>query len=391
MKNVSSIKDCYGCGMCATVCGQRIIEIRLNDDGFYEPHITHPDKCTDCGLCTSVCAFFHNERSAELSPIGCYAAWSSNSEIRHKCSSGGASYELSRHLLKHGFKICGVKYNPETNRAEHYIAKSAEELDASIGSKYIQSYTVDAFRAVNRNEKYLIIGTPCQIDSFRRYIRLFKKEENFILMDFFCHGVPTMHLWDKYSQWVRQQIGEGEFSYVSWRNKAKGWHNSWVMNIGNAKGNKVISIATKGDMFYRMFLSDTCLGKQCYENCKYKYDKSAADIRIGDMWGNKFRNNEAGVNAVISFTPIGEKLLNQTETLHIEPYKFTTVAEGQMKTSPHYPSIKNNVMDKLKSDDCTLGDACNIVLPYIQRQKIKRLLRHPLRTLINRLRKALKA
>ena len=178
---------------------------------------------------------------------------------------------------------------------------------------------------------------------------------------------------------------------MSWRNKAKGWHNSWVMNIGNAKGNKVISIATKGDMFYRMFLSDTCLGKQCYENCKYKYDKSAADIRIGDMWGNKFRNNEAGVNAVISFTPIGEKLLNQTETLHIEPYKFKTVAEGQMKTSPHYPSIKNNVMDKLKSDDCTLGDACNIVLPYIQRQKIKRLLRHPLRTLINRLRKALKA
>lgn len=60
-----------------------------------------------------------------------------------------------------------------------------EELIPSIGSKYIQSYTVDGFKAIDRKQKYLVTGTPCQIDSFRRYIRKFKKEENFILMDFF--------------------------------------------------------------------------------------------------------------------------------------------------------------------------------------------------------------
>ena len=33
-KNISSVHDCYGCGVCATACGRKIIEINLNDDGF---------------------------------------------------------------------------------------------------------------------------------------------------------------------------------------------------------------------------------------------------------------------------------------------------------------------------------------------------------------------
>lgn len=108
-----------------------------------------------------------------------------------KCSSGGVGFEISKILLEQGYKICGVRYNPTLNRAEHYISVSKEELVQSAGSKYIQSYTVDGFRSIDRKEKYLVVGTPCQIDSFRRYIRKNHIEENFILMDFFCHGVPS--------------------------------------------------------------------------------------------------------------------------------------------------------------------------------------------------------
>ena len=88
-----------------------------------------------------------------------------------KCSSGGVGFEISKILLEQGYKICGVRYNPTLNRAEHYISVSKEELVQSAGSKYIQSYTVDGFRSIDRKEKYLVVGTPCQIDSFRRYIR----------------------------------------------------------------------------------------------------------------------------------------------------------------------------------------------------------------------------
>ena len=198
MNNILTIQNCYGCGLCATVCAKHIIEIKLNEDGFYTPYIDNLNQCTDCGLCTQVCAYLHDELSFSNKVRDSYAVWSDDVQVRRKCSSGGIAFELGRMLLEKGYKICGVRYNPDKNRAEHYIATTIEELIPSIGSKYIQSYTIDGFKAINRKEKYLVTGTPCQIDSFRRYIQKFRCEDNFVLMDFFCHGVPSMWLWRKY-------------------------------------------------------------------------------------------------------------------------------------------------------------------------------------------------
>ena len=236
--NIVSVKDCYGCGLCATVCAKHIIEIWLNSDGFYEPRITELSKCTDCGLCMDVCSYTHDELSLSGLSAKSYAAWSNDAAVRRKCSSGGVGFELGRTLIGQGYKVCGVRYNSETNRAEHYIATTIEELIPSIGSKYIQSYTVDGFKAINRKGKYLVTGTPCQIDSFRRYIQKFRCEDNFVLMDFFCHGVPSMLLWQKYTAWAESQVGK--LTYVSWRNKFTGWHDSWAMSIdGENTGEKV--------------------------------------------------------------------------------------------------------------------------------------------------------
>ena len=33
-----------------------------------------------------------------------------------------------------------------------------------------------------------------------------------------------------------------------------------------------------------------------------KYDKSAADIRVGDLWGSTYQRNQDGVSALITFT-----------------------------------------------------------------------------------------
>ena len=57
MKNISNIKDCYGCGLCAVVCAKQIIDIKLSSDGFYQPYISDVSKCSSCGLCVDVCSF----------------------------------------------------------------------------------------------------------------------------------------------------------------------------------------------------------------------------------------------------------------------------------------------------------------------------------------------
>lgn len=395
--NISNIHNCYGCGVCATACSQKIIEIKLNSEGFYEPYISDLEKCTDCNICIDVCGYIHDKLSINNVPLKSYAAWSNDPNVRRKCSSGGIGFEIGHYLIEQGYKVCGVRYNIETNRAEHYIATTVEELIPSIGSKYIQSYTVDGFKAINRNEKYLVIGTPCQIDSFRRYIRKFKKEDNFILMDFFCHGVPSMLVWDKYIKLVESKVGK--LTYVSWRNKFTGWHDSWAMSIDGENTAEPInwhdsyktlikerkgfynSRLSQGDMFYRLFLSDTCLGKACYEKCKYKYEKSAADIRIGDLWGKTYAKDEKGVSGAIIFTEKGNEILKQCN-IQTNEHPFEIVAEGQMKENAKIVEQRDLILNKLQNSQSEITIFKNILDKIEINKNLKNILRHPRSSMI---------
>lgn len=374
--NITDVRDCYGCGVCATVCARNIIELRLNADGFYEPYLTDKSKCTDCGLCLNVCSYANDGLSLKSDVIKSYAAWSNDNKVRHRCSSGGIGFEIGRTLINQGYKVCGVRYNIDKNRAEHYIATTVEGLIQSVGSKYIQSYTVEGFKAINRKEKYLVTGTPCQIDSFRRYIQKFRCEDNFVLLDFYCHGVPSMLMWQKYVAWAEKQVGK--LVYVSWRNKFTGWHDSWVMSIDGEntcdsmkwhefrsslmmEGKTYLSSRlSQGDMFYRLFLGDSCLGKACYEHCKFKYASSSADIRIGDLWGNTYKENGDGVSAAVAFTEKGNKVLAQCNCTFIE-HPFEVVAEGQMKTCPNVPPYSKDIWKILRNEKATIFQAISII------------------------------
>ena len=394
--NISTIHNCYGCGLCATICPQHIIAITLNADGFYEPNITDESRCTDCGLCTEVCSYLHEDLSLKDKCVRSYAAWSNDAAVRRKCSSGGVGFEVGRTLIEEDYKVCGVRYNAEMNRAEHYIAATVKELIPSIGSKYIQSYTVDGFKIINRKEKYLVTGTPCQIDSFRRYIRKFRCEDNFVLMDFFCHGVPSMWVWKKYIREVEKVTGK--ITYVSWRNKFTGWHDSWAMSIDGEKTGKKVdwhdsynmlirekkgyynSRLSQGDAFYRLFLGDACLGKACYKKCKFKYDQSSADIRIGDLWGKTYQDNEDGVSAAIAFTEKGDEILKRSNCTLVE-HPFEVVAEGQMKQMPTIKVYRNRVIDLLREEKTSIFSIAKFVTIQQKMRRYVTLLWNPTQTL----------
>ena len=364
-KNISKIKDCYGCGLCATVCAKKFIEIKLNKDGFYEPRITDPEKCTNCGLCADVCAFSHSEPTLgkEEKTIKSWAAWSNDERVQRKCSSGGIGFEIAKQLIEKDYKLCGCRYNAEADRAEHYIATTPEEAVASIGSKYIQSYTVDGFKAINRKEKYIVTGTPCQIDSFRRYIKKFRVEDNFVLLDFYCHSIPSMWAWKKYTRMIEKKTGE--ITHASWRNKSTvwsdfgadtandnckvDWHDSYNMQIKGEKGYHN-SRLSQGDVFLNLFLGDYCCNPACAKNCKYKYDRSSADIRIGDLWGNTYKDNDKGVSALVTFTKKGKEVVEQLKDVTLVEHPFEVVAEGQMKKNTKFKEMAFAVRWFLKTN-----------------------------------------
>lgn len=363
--SISGVHDCYGCGVCAVACVKKIIEIRLNADGFYQPYIEEQEKCTDCGICTDVCAYLHDELAVSHNVLWAGGGWSRDNNIRRKCSSGGIGFEIGRYLISIGYKVCGVRYNVRKSIAEHYISITIDDLFPSIGSKYIQSFTVNGFNAINRKEKYLVSGTPCQIDSFRRYIKKFRCEDNFILMDFYCHGVPSMLMWKQYLLKVKKEIGK--ISFVSWRNKSNGWSEDWNLTLkGNEPDDKVKwsdsynlllkgeygvknSRRSQGDFFYQLFLSDSCLCNACYEKCKYKYDQSSADIRIGDAWG-QYLNCEDGASVIVCFSSKGKDLISRCNIeCNVSP--LSLIAGGQLKKNVCKPWYRDLFISHLRKDN----------------------------------------
>lgn len=338
-ENVSKIKDCYGCGVCVISCPKNIVEIKFNTKGFLEPTIIDQTKSIECGLCLNNCAYNHDQRAAQNAPLCAYAAWSNNERIRFKSSSGGICFELCKFYINQGFKICGVKYEPEDNIASHVICSTIEELNQIFGSKYVQSNTIKGFEQFNNNDKFVVIGTPCQIDSVKRYIKKRKIEENFVLIDFFCHGVPSMKLWNKFSASQRNKIGN--FNSVTWRNKVDGWHKSYRLDIVADSG-EYHHTGLKFDDFFNLYFSNAALSPACFDKCKYKQDQSSADIRIGDMWGADYSKNKEGVNSVICFTEKGNKAVQEIDCT-IKRHTFEEVLSGQMNFLP----IRDNFFYRL--------------------------------------------
>ncbi len=57
-KTEFNIERCKGCGLCVSVCPQKIIALRkdvLNSKGFHPAGVEDMDRCTGCTICATIC------------------------------------------------------------------------------------------------------------------------------------------------------------------------------------------------------------------------------------------------------------------------------------------------------------------------------------------------
>ncbi len=297
---------CYGCGVCTAVCPVGGIGMKLSASGFWLP-VVDAGRCTGCGLCVKVCSFRDDKFSASGAPDtpGLAAAfWLKDPEKLRLSASGGAGRAIAETMMARGWKTVGAAYDPASNTVRHVRVGAPEGLDAIANSKYIPSYTADGFAGLFDGGKYVLFGTPCQIDSLRRMIRLRNAEDNFLLVDFFCHGVPSYLLWFAY---LKQKLSGGEeLRDARFRDKLNGWH-TYTMRLETDR-RTIYSTAPGGDPFFRMFLGGRVLNLPCYR-CKFRGAASAADIRIGDLWGPDYAKAEHGVSGLLGLTAKGEEVI----------------------------------------------------------------------------------
>lgn len=358
----SALRDCTSCQMCGALCPQNAIEIRLNEDGFYRPYVD-ADKCTNCGLCTKVCYKFDSgvkvttEEDVDKLPV--YSAQNLSDSLLQKVTSGGVADALAKELVMQGYVCIGVTYNEVKSRAEHMIANTIIDTNAFRGSKYIQSYSLDAFKVFVQNvrtTKFALFGLPCHIYAAHQFLTMRKLRDNCILVDLFCHGCPSMLVWNKYKQGIKNQVSNQKFDDVQFRSKAYGW-GSFHVEV-NSNGKRVFVSNPTTDEFYDLFFSDHVLNDACSE-CKLRSTMEYTDIRLGDFWGKRFLNDRKGVSAVAITSERGLRLFDTIKgqfKVDVSCMKEVLVKQSYGKVYHPNIALRKQMLDYLRDEKKTLRE-----------------------------------
>lgn len=377
-----SVRECSSCGICASICGTEAIHIDCDREGFYRPFVDD-SKCVECGLCKKSCYKFDKDFKVEDNVLVCNAAWNKDEKQLAKSSSGGVSRLLMEECIARGYKVFGCAYDLVKNKAVSVVASTSEELEQFYGSKYFQSYTVDGFKQVLKDkseQKYAIFGTPCQIYAFSQTNRYKRFSARYLLVDIFCHGCPSMNLWNAYRKRQEKKANVTAFDKIAFRSKTYGWHEYSIDFCTRAERKSSDKV---NDPFFDLFFGADVMNMACYD-CLARSTMAYTDIRIGDFWGPKYEMNTKGVSAVIVKSPLGKDFVSSIQNrMVIESADFNEIISAQSygKVVKYDKQRRNYLLNSITED----SDIYQIAVRYRSMLPLVRRIKLILKSLVKRL------
>ena len=341
---------CTGCRMCVQICPVKAIDMKENEEGFFEP-IINKEKCIKCGLCFKRCPQLNDVKvGKKINSHKVFAMKNKNTEEQKNSSSGGVFSVLARYVLENNGAVYGACFD-EKLKLEHIRIDKQENLYKLRGSKYLQSNTKNTFELVkndlNKGVKVLYVGTPCQIAGLKNYLG--KDYEELLLVDLVCHGVPSQKLFDKYLTWLKKKNNSSIIEY-EFRSKEK---KSWGLNLKvKFESGKERYIPANLDPYYKSFLNGSTYRECCY-NCKYAKIERVGDITIADYWGIEKEHpdfyDKNGVSAVVINTNAGFKAFENIKD-KVE-YRDTEIEKIIAKNKNlQEPTIRNSIRNNAYKD-----------------------------------------
>lgn len=328
-----SKQTCCGCGSCAFLCPTGAISMEADADGFVYPRIDQ-EKCIDCGRCRASCAFHARTADPAAMPSAVYALRHKDLEVLKHSTSGGAFTAISDAILDRGGVVFGAALD-EHLQVRHICAETKQERDAMRGSKYVQSDLNTVFPQVKeqlrRGREVLFVGTPCQVDALRHYLRG-EEHNRLFTCDFICHGVPNQRLFDDYCAYVEQKSGQKIKTHLFRDKQFFGWSHmeSNLYTDGKWDGTSFLSQIQKTAFYSGIAQRDSCF------SCKYTNLDRPGDLTIADFWGveNCLPSfaDKRGVSLVMLNTEKGTQLFEQIKnTCDFE----VCAVESALSAQPH--------------------------------------------------------
>ena len=311
--NITKVRDegrCTGCAMCKDVCPNDSIVIEAAD-GFYRPSVL--DSCTNCGLCNRLCPQNSPQFVAGLKsqvPEVAIATWCKDESNHFEASSGGLITEISKAFLKNDCFVAGAWFNPLTERVEHKVCHSEEELFQIRGSKYVLSNKSGLYEKIAealRNSSGLFVGVPCEVAAVKRYMHSFIKGVDNVLytIELLCHGGSSPQCLHEHLVGVSHGKKIGNISF-------RGGENDCKLCVFDADGKIIYKGSQYVDPYFKYFMRHTLFQPVCF-SCQYVGCNRIGDLTIGDFWGLdeatlKLSANK-GTNMVLVNSEFGEKMM----------------------------------------------------------------------------------
>lgn len=374
---------CCGCGACVSVCKHQAVTVCRNEKGFQHYKID-ADKCINCGLCKSVCPMSEVTALDMQNSLALYSIKSKDDRILSGSASGGIGAVLAQKFIEEDLSVCGCVYDTTTDSAKHVIANKEEINIVKLfqGSKYIQSETAEAIKELviqAKNSKIAFFGTPCQVAGINNVLNKYSLRDNAILIDLICHGVPTYHLWEKYLKDLNESKNIGLHPQINFRDKRYPWHKRSISVIGNGK--RYVKNDRKDD-FYALFRRGLGNMPSCFE-CPYR-EKSSADIRIGDYWGDRYLKDKQGVSMVIANTARGKALIDSVENCSVKEFDLKEYWRIQAPYNPPKHFFYEQLIKELKDEEIKLHAIRKKYCTYYDRLEVATEFAHKLKRLIKR-------
>lgn len=349
MQSVYSGKEqCSGCSACYSVCPQKAISMKADEEGFLYPQIDQ-SACTNCKLCLKVCPFIEVGNYKYGKQIESYVAKHKSETVLKKSTSGGAFTAFSDTILNKNGIVYGADFDKNL-KVIHKRAQTAVERNKMRLSKYVQSEMQDCFSQVKKDlendDLVLFTGTPCQTAGIRSYIGDTELRKNLYICDVICHSIPSPLIWKKYKELLENEKG-AKIKKIQFRSKKYDW--------GRKNSNKGFLYSVKGsseiyedDRFFELFIGRKTIARPSCSKCPFTDIKRASDLTIADYFGIKKYDVEwydsLGVSLILVNSAKGKEIFEESaEKLYFEkrPLKEAVNEQQRLSAAVDFPEERS--------------------------------------------------
>ncbi|MCM1218380.1 MAG: Coenzyme F420 hydrogenase/dehydrogenase, beta subunit C-terminal domain [Lachnospiraceae bacterium] len=311
MVTLSEKEKCTGCTACYSSCPQSAILMVEDEEGFLYP-VVKSEQCVSCGKCVRVCPVLQTKSKNQV--IKSFVAINNNDAERVASSSGGVFSVIAKYILNEGGVVFGAAFD-ENFVVRHIAIENESDLYRLRMSKYVQSDITDTIMQVanylKNGRQVLFSGTPCQIEGLNACI----KDDNLILLDVVCHGVPSPKVFEKYKNAV-EEISKSKITNIYFRSKIMGHHLSTIsVELSN---NKILHSTKLVKSFTKLWFTGLISRPSCH-NCSFKTLGRVSDFTLFDAFNSpeyfEFKDDDYGASNVYIRTKKGLYIWNQIQNM----------------------------------------------------------------------------